>query len=129
MDHLFCSCVRCALLRRPFAICIAIAAGISIFHFWLSLLPSYPYFVSQWISFLSSPPSRARTLLCIFCAYLLSSLFRARFIFLFLFFFSSFLLGARIFFSHDAVEYARLCQTQRAVPSPFDFPREFLRPL
>lgn len=102
-------------------------------HFHFSSLaffaPSYPHFVSQWISFLSSPPSRTRAPLYVLYLPLFS--FPRVLYFSFLFFFSSFFLAARIFFSHDAVEYARSCQTQRADPrsSIFRESSSSLRPL
>lgn len=101
-------------------------------HFHFSFLaffaPSYPHFVSQWISFLSSPPSRARAPL-----YVMRlppfSFPRAYFILFFYFSFLPFFLAAHIFFSRDAEwnmrARVRHRERERARPSLFDFPREF----
>lgn len=99
-------------------------------HFHFSFLaffaPSYSYFVSQWISFLSSPPSRARTLLCIFCAYSLSSLFRARFIFLFYSSFLPFFLERA--FSFLATQWNMRARIRHREPLALRFSARVLRP-
>lgn len=120
--------------RRPFAICIAIAAGISIFHFWLSLRfqATLALCLTMDIIFKFPTVSHARIPLYILCLLALFPFLRMLyFFFLFIFIFSLSSWNAHFLFSRDAVEYARSCQTQRTVPrsSIFRESSSSLRPL
>lgn len=132
MDHLFCSCVCHALILVPASLRDLHRRSCRHFHFsFLAFLaPSYPHFVSQWISFLSSPPSRARAPLYIFRLLALFSFLHV----LLSFFFISVPFFLERAFSFLATQWnmrARVRHGERAVPrsSIFRESSSSLRPL
>lgn len=131
MDHLFCSCVCHALILVPASLRDLHRHSCRHFHFsFLAFFaPSYPHFVSQWISFLSSPPPRARSFVYfVLTCSLPFSTFRASF---FLFTSPFFLERAFSFLATQWNMRARVRHRERAVPrsSIFRESSSSLRPL
>lgn len=127
MDHLFCSCVCHALILVPASLRDLHRHSCRHFHFsFLAFFaPSYPHFVSQWISFLSSPPSRARAPLYILCLLALFSFLHVLPFFLLLFLSSW---SAHFLFSRHSGICALVSDTEREPSLALRFSARVLRP-